>query len=916
MKTLVRITFYFACALTLVLSTPRLYATESVVRFGVTAHQNTDEAELYYRSLHQFLSAQMLPDHVELVFIEPASLDLADISAKTDFLLTDPYHYLQLKHQGLSRPPVLSQVSLTELGQQELAGGVIFCLFSNPLCNLEQIKNARITAAGPHSLLGYIAQLTELHQLGIELSAEQVQHVMSDTEIVTAVTQHHTDIGFVRTGVLEKHIATGAVAADAIKVLNPQQLAEMPVQTSTRLYPDWPVLVVSDIAETQVNRMMAALLSWQTTSVEPGHQQAFSSAADYQSVEHSLKILGLAPYQHSGQFSYLHSWSDHRGLVLFVVAQALVLLLLLLIFKRKNTQQHVNNTQLQHQNQQLKQYSKYLDTVLNNSAHLLLLRLDSQGQILHFNENALKLLQVSDEDLYGQSLINWLPEQEQHSALTKAMESASQAPEQATALALRMLLGSGKELYLDADLFYLPNAATAEHHYMLLGIDVSRRHWIEKRLKKSFKRLDELIERSPAVICAFDPTTMRLNYISPNCFTMYLKSSIEMMRMQNWWELFVKPDNKMHLKQKLQDWAEADYPGVLKFSSILNRHALPANPHLEEPVLSYQQLCIESQFCALRDEHGKVTEVIGSQLDISERHQAQMKQELAANVFTQAREGIFITDASGTILDLNRSFCRITGYSEQEALGRHFAMLSASGSDKLYFQQLWDELIKVGYWEGEISGKRKNGEYVVLSLTISVVQGAEQEAVHYVALFSDITQQKAQEDQLRFIAHFDSLTGLPNRLLLKDRIEQNMALAKRKQQWMAVIFIDIDGFKAVNDGLGHEAGDQLLIELANRMRAVMRENDTLARLGGDEFIALLTELPSQAECIPLIERLMKCASTPFHLQNQQAVVSASIGITFYPQDQAVDDATLIRQADLAMYQAKHSGKNQYAIYQG
>ena len=141
-----------------------------------------------------------------------------------------------------------------------------------------------------------------------------------------------------------------------------------------------------------------------------------------------------------------------------------------------------------------------------------------------------------------------------------------------------------------------------------------------------------------------------------------------------------------------------------------------------------------------------------------------------------------------------------------------------------------------------------------------------------------------------------------------------MALAKRRKQLMAVIFIDIDGFKVVNDSLGHEAGDYLLVELANRMRCVMRENDTLARLGGDEFIALLTELPSEAECIPLIERLLQSASKPFDLHKQQARVSASIGITFFPQKKTVDDATLIRQADIAMYQAKHSGKNQYAIF--
>ncbi|RVT46868.1 diguanylate cyclase [Rheinheimera sediminis] len=891
-----------------------LQAAEPVVRFGVLMHNSSDDAVSTYQPLQQFLSEQLQPMRVELVFIEPDMLELPGLQATTDFLLTDPYHYILLKNQGYTLPPLLSQVTLTESGLFELAGGVMFCLVSNPLCDLNSMPQASIAAAGPHSLLGYVAQLRELQHLGVRLSANLVQHNVSDADTVAAVLNQRADIGFIRSGAVEQLFASAVVTEQMVRILNTQQLIELPVYSSTRLYPDWPVLVMPAVSSGTISRVMAALLNWEAQARTLGMNYAFGAPADYLSVEHSLKALAFPPYQLAPAESFMHSWSDHKEAVLLISAQGAFLLLLLLVFIYRSRADQKTCASLRQSNELLALQKLRTDKVINNTAHLLLLGLDSGGTVLHFNDNALKLLNSSEAELQGKVFLDWLPDEKQHSVVLAALNPKAHSSTQATVVNLQVHLPNGKELFLDVDLFCLPGESASQVRFVLLGIDVSRRYTTEKRLQKSFKRLDVLIERSPAVICAFDPFSMRLNYISPNCFNIYLKSSMEIMRMQDWWNLSVHPDSQEQITKKLMDWRDAGHQGVLNYSCILVRNPLQTGLLVEDPELHQQQICIESQFCALRDEHGLVTEVIGSQVDISERYYAQMKQELAASVFVQAREGIFITDASGTILDLNHSFCRITGYSEQEALGCHLALLGASDSDKLYFEALWDKLSKAGFWEGEINGQRKNGEAIVLALTISVVRNMQHQAIHYVALFSDITLQKAQEDKLRFIAHFDALTGLPNRLLLKDRIEQNMALTKRSKQLMAVIFIDIDGFKAVNDSLGHAAGDDLLVELANRMRAVMRENDTLARLGGDEFIALLTNLVSEEDCFPLIKRLLLAASTPFELRQQQAKVSASIGITFYPQQDAVDDAALIRQADLAMYEAKNSGKNRYAVY--
>ena len=889
-------------------------SSQSVLRFGILAHDDHYQNVQDYVGLKDFLAEQLAPDLVELVLIEPSNLDLMDIRSKTDFLLTDPYHYLLLNHKGELPPPLLSQVMLTETALIDLAGGVIFCLADNPHCDLSQIPKASIATTGRYSLFGYVAQLIELQQMDILPAAEFVHHLASEQAVIAAIKGKQMDIGFVRSGVLENMERLGELKPAEMKVLNPQQLAELPVKSSTRLYPDWPVLMMHPVSVVQVNRLMTALLNWEKKARATGSNIAFAAPANYQSVEYSLQALSLPPYQDAPAHTYLHSWTEHKGTVFFMSLLLVSLLIMFLMFRQKLTRVQSGNDKLHLLNQKLTLQKNQINTVLNNTVYVLLFGLDKQGRIVHFNDNARKLLQVADESLHGQFLMDWLPEPAQKSALQSAVQRMQDSPGGSQVLSLKVQLANGKELYLDSDLFRVASVPGEGSDFILLGTDVSRRYWIENRLQKSFKRLDQLIERSPSVIYAFDPQTMRLNYISPNCFTMYLKSSMEIMRLANWWNLSVDPEYQQVIVQKFMDWAAAGYPGVLKYSCTLLRKSANTAMYPDEPLSAQQQICIENQLCALRDEQGRVTEVIGSQLDITERHQAQMKQELAASVFVQAREGIFITDASGTILDLNNSFCRITGYTETEALGRHLALLGASDSDRLHFEALWQKLTRTGFWEGEVQGKRKNGAAIILALTISVVKDVQHKAIHYVALFSDITLQKEQEDKLKFIAHFDALTGLPNRLLLKDRMAQNMALAKRRKQLMAVIFIDIDGFKAVNDSLGHEAGDYLLVELAKRMRCVMRENDTLARLGGDEFIALLTELPGEKECLPLIERLLNSVSKPVELQHTQTKVSASIGITFYPQQQPVDDATLLRQADMAMYQAKHAGKNQYAIF--
>ncbi|WP_255435314.1 diguanylate cyclase domain-containing protein [Rhodoferax sp. BLA1] len=288
----------------------------------------------------------------------------------------------------------------------------------------------------------------------------------------------------------------------------------------------------------------------------------------------------------------------------------------------------------------------------------------------------------------------------------------------------------------------------------------------------------------------------------------------------------------------------------------------------------------------------------------------------AAFVFTHIREGILITQADGSIIDVNDAFVRISGYSRAEVLGKNPRFLSSGRQDKAFYEAMWSELQASGYWRGEIWNRRKDGEVFAELLTISAVPDSQGKVQQFVAVFNNITAIKAYQDELEHSARYDPLTNLPNRVFLADRMRSAMTQAQRHQMLLGVVFIDLDGFKAINDHHGHEAGDQMLITLAERMRLTLRESDTLARNGGDEFVALLADLTAPADAIPTLERLLETAAQPMDWRGQSLAVTASIGISFFPQPGKRTRDELLHEADMAMYQAKMAGKNRYHLSPG
>ncbi|MBB5323060.1 diguanylate cyclase (GGDEF)-like protein/PAS domain S-box-containing protein [Anoxybacillus tepidamans] len=286
---------------------------------------------------------------------------------------------------------------------------------------------------------------------------------------------------------------------------------------------------------------------------------------------------------------------------------------------------------------------------------------------------------------------------------------------------------------------------------------------------------------------------------------------------------------------------------------------------------------------------------------------------IANKVMKHINEGIMVTDREGSIIWVNPAFEIVTGYHQEEIIGQNPRFLQSGLHDKAFYKSMWKEIIENGVWKGEIWNKRKDGELFLEWLTVISIRDRKGNITNYLAIFSDITVQKRNIEQLKKLAHYDMLTGVPNRYLFTKRLEDLIETSHRHRQLFAVMFLDLDRFKYVNDTLGHHAGDSLLQKVAQRLKGILQKKDTLARFGGDEFVIILPNLKHIREAARIAKTIIDVLKAPFSIEGQDIYVTASIGVSFYPHN-GENVEVLIRNADRAMHSAKKKGKNRFELY--
>ncbi|HLP97437.1 MAG TPA: diguanylate cyclase [Sideroxyarcus sp.] len=295
------------------------------------------------------------------------------------------------------------------------------------------------------------------------------------------------------------------------------------------------------------------------------------------------------------------------------------------------------------------------------------------------------------------------------------------------------------------------------------------------------------------------------------------------------------------------------------------------------------------------------------------QQQLKLASSLTTRILENAAESIMITDARGIIRAVNPAFEKTTGYTAAEVIGRTPALLKSGQHDQNFYREMWSALNRVGQWQGEIWNRHKNGDIYPEWLSIGAVKDSPESVNSYVGIFSDAHTQEYILERLHYLAYYDGLTGLPNRQLFLDRLNISISHARRDRHMLAVMFVDLDEFKQINDTLGHKVGDELLIGVTEHMKSCLRDGDTLARRGGDEFTVLLPALPSAEAACHVAEKFLECYARPLHIFGHELHASASIGLAIYPED-GEDADSLLHHADLAMYCVKESGRNSYQRY--
>lgn len=427
----------------------------------------------------------------------------------------------------------------------------------------------------------------------------------------------------------------------------------------------------------------------------------------------------------------------------------------------------------------------------------------------------------------------------------------------------------------------------------------SQRVKLSHDLKAAYDRTSHILNISPAVIYSLKAQPgsdgFIVDFISSNIqkLTGY---STEQWYTPEFWLNHVHPDDQATVLQAQQQ--------LLQNDSLNHQYRfIHANG---------STLWIDDQLMLIRDQAGRPTEAVGAWLDITKNKIAEERLRVNAQVFEYSREGIITTDADNHILTVNRAFTEITGYNPEDVVGKNPRILASGTENKAFYKAMWQHVNEYGYWQGEVINRRKDGEFFPERLSISTVRNQDGKVIQYIGIISDLSEHKQAEQRIEFLSNFDPLTQLPNRNLLSDRTTLALVTAKRREKPLALLYLDLDRFKIINESLGPSIGDALLKELAKRLTNSLRPEDTISRQGGDEFIILLPDTDAEGAA-HVAKKLLDTVSKPFTFAEQRIILTSSIGIAEFPQDGITYDQ-LAQSADAALYRAKQAGRNNFQFF--
>ena len=845
------------------------------LRFGVLAFRPKAQVLLQWQPLAAHLQTA-LGRPVALSVYDLTELEAAVANDTVDVVFTAPSHFIALKQRyGLS---AALATQITRAGGRDLSvfGGVAFTRANTAaINNLGDLVGKRIAITGIDFTGGYQMQAFEMLEAG--LPQPDTAHLfitgMPQDRIVEAVLNGSADAGFVRTGILEALAREGTLDLARIKLIHPQDVPPFPYMRSTRLYPEWPVVVMPQVDERLARQLAVALLSLSADSAasQAAGIAGFSIPADYNGVQTMMQRLRVPPFDAAPDFTLADMWRRHTEWIIALLG------LLVLASAGVAASLVVQNSHVRRSQARYRAESQRVSEIIW-STNTGTWEWNVQSGEVVLNERWAEIMGCTLADIAPVNIHTWM--QRAHPDDLKLsgemVERCFHKDIENYTCEIRMrhkngswvwALNRGRVVEWSADGKPLRMSGTLA--------DITQRKRSEQRQQHHNHVLAMLAEKQalPAVLQAM---ALDVETISPGA------------RCSIW----LKDEDGYPQPASEDGGACWSQPIVSTDGRVLGTFALYFGQPRSPTPQDLQLLEDEGRLAAL------VIEKTGSEASL----------QLAASVFTHAREGIMIADTQGNIMEVNDTFTHITGYSRSDVIGQNPRILRSGRQDPEFYTLMWKTLAERGHWSGEIWNRRKSGEIYAEALTISAVRDTAGQVSNYVALFTDITSVKEHQRQLEHFAHFDALTGLPNRVLLADRLQQAILQSQRRTLSVAVLYLDLDGFKAVNDEHGHGVGDELLITLAQRMRAALRDGDTLARIGGDEFVAVLANLEQPQDCEVVISRLLQAAAEPVVLGGTVLRVSASIGVTRYPQD-AADADQLMRHADQAMYIAKLGGKN-------